>query len=364
MEIARHSRDGRIDRHRLRAGVFVSHVRGRGVRHSDRLDGADADGPAQGRRVPEVRLPVPGERERRGTERGSRSTAVGYASPACARCATTCCRCGPDLTCRQRARARAGKHSRCSPRTTAIEFWSTSICTRSPIRSAGTSSCSSIPGDAKVNYIKRLVGLPGETLRIYQGDIFIGPAGAKKDEDFKIERKPPDKVLVDAAARARYGSRSGRAGCGRLAAAVARRRRATPTVGSWKRRSTATKFANATASMQPVTPQPGCDTSISCRPTTFGSKWRRAKGGQQVPFAGLDRSQWRRLITDSNPYNGRVDRNKMPYFNKLQVAPTREGIHWVGDLMLEADVRGGIRRGRIAARSGSRRTALSVARLI
>ena len=29
------------------------------------------------------------------------------------------------------------------------------------------------PGDAKMNYIKRLIGLPNETVRIYQGDIFI-----------------------------------------------------------------------------------------------------------------------------------------------------------------------------------------------
>src|SRR5687768_6913196 len=28
------------------------------------------------------------------------------------------------------------------------------------------------PGNAQVNYIKRLVGLPGETLRIFQGDLF------------------------------------------------------------------------------------------------------------------------------------------------------------------------------------------------
>src|SRR4051812_21480882 len=51
------------------------------------------------------------------------------------------------------------------------------------------------PGDAKVNYIKRLVGLPGESLRIYQGDIFVRPPGATKDEDYEIERKPPEKVL-------------------------------------------------------------------------------------------------------------------------------------------------------------------------
>src|SRR5688500_5036565 len=49
------------------------------------------------------------------------------------------------------------------------------------------------PGDAKVNYIKRLVGLPGETLRVYQGDLFVGDAQASDDGDFQISAKPADK---------------------------------------------------------------------------------------------------------------------------------------------------------------------------
>src|SRR5258705_7254753 len=52
------------------------------------------------------------------------------------------------------------------------------------------------PGDAKVNYIKRLVGLPGEKLRIYQGDVFIGNENASEDKDYEIARKPPKKVLA------------------------------------------------------------------------------------------------------------------------------------------------------------------------
>jgi signal peptidase I len=43
------------------------------------------------------------------------------------------------------------------------------------------------PGDAKMNYIKRLVGLPGETVRIHEGDIFVqDSAGAAET----IARKP------------------------------------------------------------------------------------------------------------------------------------------------------------------------------
>ena len=61
-----------------------------------------------------------------------------------------------------------------SVRTTAIASSSTSTSTRSATRSAGTWSCSSFPATRKINYIKRLVGLPGETLRIFQGDVFVG----------------------------------------------------------------------------------------------------------------------------------------------------------------------------------------------
>lgn len=47
------------------------------------------------------------------------------------------------------------------------------------------------PGEATVNYIKRLIGLPGETIRVGGGNIYT-----KKDEDkdFHIARKPPGRL--------------------------------------------------------------------------------------------------------------------------------------------------------------------------
>jgi len=48
------------------------------------------------------------------------------------------------------------------------------------------------PGEATTNYIKRLVGLPGETVRITHGDIFI-----KRGDVFEIVRKTtPQKLLA------------------------------------------------------------------------------------------------------------------------------------------------------------------------
>jgi signal peptidase I len=46
------------------------------------------------------------------------------------------------------------------------------------------------PGEAQTNYIKRVVGLPGETVRIQHGDISIKP----HEGDFRIERRSPAKL--------------------------------------------------------------------------------------------------------------------------------------------------------------------------
>ena len=51
------------------------------------------------------------------------------------------------------------------------------------------------PGDATMNYIKRLVGLPGETISIHDGDLWIHEAG-QPEGHFEIARKPPEKILA------------------------------------------------------------------------------------------------------------------------------------------------------------------------
>lgn len=50
------------------------------------------------------------------------------------------------------------------------------------------------PGGAKSNYIKRLVGLPNETVVIEHGDIHTGPNPLPADGHAEIQRKPPQKV--------------------------------------------------------------------------------------------------------------------------------------------------------------------------
>jgi signal peptidase I len=51
------------------------------------------------------------------------------------------------------------------------------------------------PGNSVQNYIKRLVGRPGETIRIHDGDLWIRPSGDEKGQ-FEIARKPPPKILA------------------------------------------------------------------------------------------------------------------------------------------------------------------------
>jgi signal peptidase I len=57
------------------------------------------------------------------------------------------------------------------------------------------------PGRASDNYIKRLAGLPGETLRVHLGDVWtrndtVNPADDDGTGEFKIARKPPEKLLA------------------------------------------------------------------------------------------------------------------------------------------------------------------------
>jgi len=49
------------------------------------------------------------------------------------------------------------------------------------------------PGNGKVNYIKRLIGLPNETIKLKYGDVFIRKDG---ESAFRIARKPPHKQIA------------------------------------------------------------------------------------------------------------------------------------------------------------------------
>ena len=195
------------------------------------------------------------------------------------------------------------------------------------------------PGDAKVNYIKRLVGLPGETLRIQNGDIFIKPAGGAADAEFKIERKPADKVL--AMRQLVHDTKYDPAELD--AAGWPLRWHAQPSEANpWQvTKSTVGHNVEQTYSVDAKGDATSWLRYEHLVPTY--DAWQQVLDSTQntspnTLFGNTDRSKLRRLITDSNPYNGRVDRAYQPFRGSLQVSPTKEGLHWVSDLIVEADV--------------------------
>jgi signal peptidase I len=189
------------------------------------------------------------------------------------------------------------------------------------------------PGDAKVNYIKRLVGLPGETLRIQHGDVFIKPAGA--DADFKIERKPADKVL--AMRQLVHDTKNDPAELD--GAGWPLRWHIEAGEYPWQlTKTTVGKNVEQTYNVDAKGEATSWMRYEHLVPTY--EVWQQVQNSSSAPstlFGNVDRTKLRRLITDSNPYNGRVDRAQH-YRGSLQVIPTKEGLQWVSDLMVEADV--------------------------
>ncbi len=196
------------------------------------------------------------------------------------------------------------------------------------------------PGEGKQNYIKRLIGLPGETIRIFQGDIFVknrqGERGERGLDEFTIERKTPDKVravmqvvhdtdydplaLREAGWPLRWNDvPGGQADSGWKV-------EETP-VGKTVRQTYSTDGSSTEARLryQHLVPELG--------------DWLDVQEAQTKTMPPLPR-----LITDFYPYNTEVKRSdaKQQGFAEepVQLAPEDHdmGLHWVGDLVLECDV--------------------------
>ena len=195
------------------------------------------------------------------------------------------------------------------------------------------------PGNAQMNYIKRLVGLPGETIRVYEGDLYTTTKSEPGDGDFSIARKPPDVLLAmrqlvhdtdydpvelyNAGWPLRWQPQSD-AGGWQVAAeadgltvrerynvdapagetAWLRYRHLIPSYDQWRQ---VEDFTIAAANGPPDTPPPG----------------------------HLARPQ---LVSDFNAYNTRVPDASIRDHGDLQVDRRKLGLHWVGDLLVEANV--------------------------
>lgn len=176
------------------------------------------------------------------------------------------------------------------------------------------------PGEAKTNYIKRVVGLPNETLRIERGDLYVKRQG---EAEFTIARKLPKKLV--AMLRKVYDNDY-------IAEELVQR--------GWPLR------------WQAVDPQaPGAwrTSDDHRRLSTDGSGpdvWVRYHHyaptyNQWQPGAAL-RTPRAQLITDFNGYNtssGALEGT---------IALDNQGLQWVGDLAVECEVQSNGQSGSIA----------------
>jgi signal peptidase I len=202
------------------------------------------------------------------------------------------------------------------------------------------------PGNAQMNYIKRLVGRPGEHLRIYEGDLFLGSDGASQESDFKIARKPPDKVLAmrqlvhdtdydpselyNAGWPLRWQATGGEGG------ASAWKTSANADGRNVQEEYSVEAAADQTAWLRYQHQVPNYDVWHQLANLEVHA---RTHPNEAVKFPESERASWRpQLITDFNAYNTRITRFQDEQLHELRAEPEKLGIHWVGDLMVEADV--------------------------
>jgi signal peptidase I len=172
------------------------------------------------------------------------------------------------------------------------------------------------PEGAKTNFIKRMVGLPGETIRISRGDLFV----RKGDEPFRMARKPAEKLL--AMLQPVFDNDYELAG--KLVAQ------------GWPARWQAEAGAGGWAASED-------HKSFSIAGSAGGEAWLRYRhfvpdwsAWQAVDRGTLAYAPQPQLITDFCSYNSGVE--GLNYQGQSRAA----GLHWVGDLAVECalEVRG------------------------
>lgn len=175
------------------------------------------------------------------------------------------------------------------------------------------------PEQASENYIKRIVGLPGETIGIESGNLFVKPPAG---EEFEIARKPPKKILAvmqtvyDHDEPSRQMEKWG----------WPARWHSTDEANSWSAEPDERAFA--------VQVPADAEAWLRYRhlPPGYGD-WAQLEAGQ--PLAEQPRPQ---LITDFCSYDTGAPTPESPRRSSLEPSPRALGLHWVGDLILEAEI--------------------------
>lgn len=183
------------------------------------------------------------------------------------------------------------------------------------------------PEEAKTNYIKRLVGLPGEEIRLRKGDVWTRPLGS--NEPWKIARKSPEKqshleILVHDNDRPAHGL---------LEAGWPESWHPAGDGSAWRGDPQARTFR-----VDPQTVEPRRWNWL--RYSHFvpsANDWNAVLRGEQVTTS--PRPQ---LVRDFYAYNARITAHQYELTGPVNGVPalgSREGPdHWVSDLTLSCEV--------------------------
>lgn len=177
------------------------------------------------------------------------------------------------------------------------------------------------PNDAKQNYIKRLCGLPGESLVIKRGDIFVRPLG--DTGRYTIARKPPRKLrtLLQIVDDTKHVSPA------LLQSGMPPRWQPDPQSG-WQANETHQQFELQS------NPNESWLRFRNYVPTY--KQWENLKNGRPVSLVDVRPS----LISDTYAYNSYRNEERAPFpahsFNSF--LDRYRGKNWVGDLAVEAEM--------------------------
>lgn len=188
------------------------------------------------------------------------------------------------------------------------------------------------PGNATDNYIKRLVGLPGETLRVYGGDLFTRTS---EDQPFAIARKPPH--VANAMREPVHDT--DRTPANLREAGWPLRWQAGD---AWQ--VTETSVGDNLIRNSYQSPATGEHWLRYVHTPPSAAVWPALENRQSLPDAQP------KLVSDFNPYNTRITEGWVGVMARYarkrgQIATDPfwvpweiQGMHWVGDLYVEADI--------------------------
>ncbi len=198
------------------------------------------------------------------------------------------------------------------------------------------------PGNATVNYIKRLVGLPGETIRIRDGDLWIHKSNMPPDR-FEIARKPPNKIL--AMLQPVYDNDLSQTIVGDLHWPARWTADNGEKDAKWSEGKDLTSFESPSGTAESwiryqnrvPTPQTWRDVADASGPSSFG-------------LDEMTREQWLQKLHDHPPSDESVKPQLISDFAAYNTSlPSPNGMHWVGDLAVQFDLESRSSSGTVAA---------------